>query len=324
LKKIIHISCPASSIEDLLNSNLASIRLRCGLIFNQFKTKNYLFDYSFDLLKKNRIDIFLVTKLSEYNLQNIFNEVLIAKSNNTKIVVDYTDHILSNLTSKRSVVYQKIFSVADEAIVSSKLLKDYLSNFFKKKITVIEDCIEVPILKFSIKEKLTKSILWFGHLSNLKYLIKFLLNFKYSEKINFFILVNQPHVAKNSFINNTFPSNFNIMIDEWSLDRQIEYSQICDICIIPSDVNDERKNGVSSNRLLTALSMGLPTAANKIDSYLDFKDFFTNIENFNNLLHLIENTNDYASIVDEAQKNILSQFKPEYLSNKWKLLFDSL
>lgn len=64
---------------------------------------------------------------------------------------------------------------------------------------------------------------------------------------------------------------------EWSIDTMREAAQQSDVCLIPSDTQDPRKMAVSANRLITALALGLPTAADRLESYAEFGEYFTDI-----------------------------------------------
>ena len=51
----------------------------------------------------------------------------------------------------------------------------------------------------------------------------------------------------------------------------INTAKFCNLCIIPSDPNDLKKAVVSSNRLITALALGLPTGLPILTNSQGFK-----------------------------------------------------
>jgi cullin 3 len=98
--------------------------------------------------------------------------------------------------------------------------------------------------------------------------------------------------------------------------NMIEASKLCQGCLIPSDFNDSRKAGASSNRLITAFALGLPVIADVLESYAPFKDYFHDIQDtplseFNKQLAL------YSRKIELAQETIVPMFRQEVLAQKW-------
>ena len=90
----------------------------------------------------------------------------------------------------------------------------------------------------------------------------------------------------------------------------------CDLCIIPSDPNDPRKAGVSSNRLLTALALGLPTAADMMDSYKPYAQFFTDIRG-PEFSQLLQDPTQFHDRVLAAQAGPVMEHSMEKIGAKW-------
>jgi hypothetical protein len=93
------------------------------------------------------------------------------------------------------------------------------------------------------------------------------------------------------FLNKTpilIPKNLYIQTGIWSSEKMVSAAKLCDIAIIPSDPNDIKKSSVSSNRLITALALGLPTAADTMNSYKEFSNYFIDIRSkkFHDLLKI--------------------------------------
>ena len=110
-----------------------------------------------------------------------------------------------------------------------------------------------------------------------------------------------------------------IELTEWSLQTMIDAAKISHGCLIPSDLNDPRKSGASSNRLITAFALGLPVSADLLESYAPFSEYFHNIREaplsiFNKKLAL------YLKYVNIAQETIVPIFSEESLAQKWKSL----
>jgi hypothetical protein len=109
----------------------------------------------------------------------------------------------------------------------------------------------------------------------------------------------------------------------WSLDAMRFYSNYCNVCVIPSDPKDPRKAGVSSNRLISALSLGLPTAASYVESYLEFSEYFTNLES-REFLNLLKNPNLANFKTLEAQEKIVSKFSFAEIGSQWDVFLSSI
>ena len=119
------------------------------------------------------------------------------------------------------------------------------------------------------------------------------------------------------------PSNLTLEVRTWSIDEMIHTAKICDLAIIPSDPNDPQKAGVSSNRLITALALGLPTAADIISSYKEFNEFFIDIRS-KQFLNLLNNPDYFHSQVFKAQKEIVPLFFQDIICQKWIDFFSKL
>lgn len=100
-------------------------------------------------------------------------------------------------------------------------------------------------------------------------------------------------------------------------------ADLCDLCIIPSDPRDRRKAGVSSNRLLTALALGLPTAADRLDSYIEHESYFADIRSpqFEGML---ENPAAWHEAVRAAQSGPLKAYGEMEIGRRWLNLIDDL
>ena len=103
----------------------------------------------------------------------------------------------------------------------------------------------------------------------------------------------------------------------WSIPAMQSAAGISHACIIPSDAADIKKAGASSNRLITALAMGLPTLAEGLSAYNEFENYFDQIRE-------VKISNFFKSIVQssdkvfEAQQIVIPEFLSENLCRKWK------
>ena len=322
--KAIHWLIPYDnpSSDTPFNSNLASIRLRLGCLLRQ---KNY--EVTFGNNIPNNPYALVIGKIGSSNSntrENLWiNQIGEQKKQGARIILDYTDDHL-NFESPMTSFYEKSLSYLDAAITSSPYLASKLKQKSTISIEIIPDAIEVPIFKPKIREDSSRNIFWFGHASNINYLINFISKWRnLKQKATLFILTNeQGAVIFNQTKFNT-DKNLSIHIGLWSIQAMINTSKFCDLIIIPSDPSDPKKAGVSSNRLITALALGLPTAASLMGSYKDYAQYFTDIDS-EKFIELIDNPDKFHNQVLEAQDKIIPQFTQEAISQRWINFFKKL
>ena len=323
-KKTIHWLIPYDnpSLETVINSNLASIRLRLGSLIRQKKL-----DVTFGNNIQNNPSALVIGKIgtSSNNMrENLWvNQIEEQKRMGTKIVLDYTDDHL-NFKSPMTSFYEGSLAYINTAITSSTFLADKLKQKSKISVEIIPDAIEVPIFKPKIRENDSRNILWFGHASNINYLIEFINTFKnMKQKTTIFILTNEQGVNIFNQTKFNIDKSLSIQLGLWSIQAMINTSKVCDLIIIPSDPNDPKKAGVSSNRLITALALGLPTAASVMESYKEYNEYFTDIDS-EKFIELIDNPDKFHLQVLEAQNRIIPQFTQEAIGQKWINFFEKL
>jgi hypothetical protein len=100
----------------------------------------------------------------------------------------------------------------------------------------------------------------------------------------------------------------------------IDASKVSHGCLIPSDLNDPRKSGASSNRLITAFALGLPVSADLLESYAPFSSYFHNIRK-EPLSIFFKNFALYLEKVGIAQGTIIPMFSEGVIAQKWRNLF---
>ncbi len=98
-------------------------------------------------------------------------------------------------------------------------------------------------------------------------------------------------------------------------------ANLCDACIIPSDNGDLKKSGASANRLTTSIALGLPTMAENLSSYSEFDRFYTDIKS-EPISRFFANKEEELKKVKLAQTEILPNFRPEIIADKWMIYFN--
>ncbi len=233
------------------------------------------------------------------------------------IALDYTDNHL-DFRSDLSNFYQDILPLVDYYICPTLYLLKSLYRRQARPSFVIEDGIEQECIRPRISgARARKRILWFGHESNLQYLIE-LLDTPFAHETTYeLMIVSGPRAPE--FLSRTdqcrrFQSR--ILYTPWSTRALVEASKSCQLCIIPANANDPRKAGASSNRLITSFALGLPTAADRIESYSKFERFFVDLRT-PHFKELLRNPNDFHSMVRNAQDEVVPYFLPESIGKQW-------
>lgn len=313
---------PYCTLDTALKSNLASVRLRAALSAEKFTERGYKVNFC-DGGENITPEILFIGKFNHSTDEQRFNRwidyINLCKNNGTRIIIDYTDNhaYADNLMGD---FYKKILPLSDMIICSSNKLAEYIKSLKYNHYTIIEDPIEYKFIKPINKENLIRRALWFGHASNLGYFLDFLLKLKkYTLPIEFVALTNVYPMANELVekLNSFLPKNIDVNFVEWSHQNMLDAASISDFCIIPAGINDSKKNGASSNRLLTALTLGLPVLADPLDSYLEFEKYFTklNLENFANFNDgkIEYNFNNILL----AQSLIMAKYTSEAIAKKW-------
>ena len=322
----IHWLIPYDNLteESIVNANLASIRMRLGSAILSSKQTNLSISFGQNIIDADFVVIGKIGATNNSLREDLWlNQIEQQKKLGKKIILDYTDDHL-NFESPMTSFYERSLPYLNAAITSSTFLADKLMQKIKCFTEIIPDAIEVPIFKPKIKENVSKNIFWFGHASNINYLIKFISKWRnLKQKTTLFILTNEQGVVIFNQTKFNIDKNLSIQLGLWSIQAMINTSKFCDLIIIPSDPNDPKKAGVSSNRLITALALGLPTAACVMESYKEYDQYFTDIDT-EKFIELIDNPDKFHNQVLEAQDKIIPQFTQETIGQKWINFFEKL
>ena len=324
--KSIHWLIPYDNLteESIVNANLASIRMRLGSAILSSKQTNLSINFGQNIIDADFVVIGKIGAANNKLREDLWlNQIEQQKKMGKKIILDYTDDHL-NFESPMTSFYERSLPYLNAAITSSTFLADKLMQKIKCFTEIIPDAIEVPIFKPKIKENVSKNIFWFGHASNINYLIKFISKWRnLKHNTTLFILTNEQGVVIFNQTKFNIDKNLSIQLGLWSIQAMINTSKFCDLIIIPSDPSDPKKAGVSSNRLITALALGLPTAACVMESYKEYDQYFTDIDS-EKFIELIDNPDMFHNQVLEAQDKIIPQFTQEAVGQKWINFFEKL
>jgi glycosyltransferase involved in cell wall biosynthesis len=310
----------AKTLCELQNSNLASIRLRTAVSLEALVNHGSSCIVT-DGSQYQNTDLIIAGKIdyaSDPSRPSRWLEYLSeGKRRGAEILIDYTDNHLCQESAAASF-YKESFSITDRIITSSEALRREAKKYFSGDIVVIEDPIEVEIQAPKQKTNQFPNALWFGHASNLRYLISYLEKVTRNSLRNLTALSNfenSPFLTKN-LVNAAKSANIALKIIPWSNENLIKHSKTCDVCILPAGINDDRKKGASLNRLLTALALGIPTAAHVLESYLKFGEFFFDLSS-GDYPDFIRRFDEYHAKTAHAQTIIKRDYTKNILGSTW-------
>ncbi len=302
-------------------SSLASIRLRSAVGIDALQVANLPVDYGESI--SSGVKVVIVGKIGSHDIFNRaaswHKQISYAKKDGALIFLDYTDHHLGFDSPMRDF-YRSILPLVDQCIASSDYMSLLLREQYSGPITVIEDAVEIPLIK--PKESLCTqpaTALWFGHASNINYLIEFINSSRlFLNGSNLIVLSNE--VGLNILSKTTLCVNSptQIKFGLWSPDLMLNASRVADFCIIPSSLSDSRKLGASSNRLMTAFALGLPTAADNLPSYLKYSDYYVDIRS-SDFFNFAINPLMFGRVIN-AQNKLLQEFSFEKIGSNWLTL----
>ncbi len=315
---------PARNLQELESSNLASVRLRTSVGIKAALALGYKSTLS-DGRTTSRAKHVVVGKIDYVSdatrparwLQRLST----LKELGTHVIVDYTDHHLSTQTPAADF-YRLALPLADTIVTSSRKLCEHVFDHTGRESVMIDDPIELQIQPPKALEQQTRTLLWFGHASNLPYLLEYLLDRYRSRTDRRLIIMTNLHPLPEPYIralDAPHLEGLDIHVIPWKLEDMPTVAGLADVCIIPAGVNDPRKSGASANRLITALALGLPVAADQLDSYLPLKDYFSDLRT-TDIDTLLDHPEASFPAVLAAQRVIGSEHTIDAAKKHWQQL----
>jgi hypothetical protein len=154
--------------------------------------------------------------------------------------------------------------------------------------------------------------LWFGHPTNIIYLIEFLRKFENSKIEKLTIVTSKLNQKDQEFIK-SLNKKIKYEFYEWEINFYQKKKLKCNISLIPSDTSDGRKNGVSNNRLITSIALGLVPVVTIVDSYKEYSEYLLNIDEITSAEKYV----NINSLLIKKQKQILENYKSDVIQKKW-------
>jgi hypothetical protein len=308
---------PFDNIHALYATPLASLRLRAGALLSVLPAHTAL---TAGPIIPPQAQVCVIGKIGVADLLNRQAQWLDQiHSFKGPVVLDFTDDHLT-VASKMSDFYVQALAKSQLAVCSSSWLQAQLSKVFSGPVHVIADAIECPIIPPKSKLADTLQVLWFGHSTNLPALIDFLPSLPQALTVH--ILTNTKGIQQIQGLMD-HPNGLTLVPAIWSPTGMVKTALKCQMCIIPVGLDNAKKAGVSSNRLLTALALGLPTSADVADSYGEFRNDFADLRSAE-FTDMLISPESWHSRVQSAQAHTLPAYTFPKLGQQWLKLLQSL
>jgi hypothetical protein len=301
--------------NEVLTSSLASTRLRAGPSVGHLPADCSM---SFGDHAPDHASLLLIGKYAPNDPsrhQRWMQAIEHTRARGGKVWVDYTDHHLGAETDK-SAFYREVMRQADGAICPSLRIQAELKKFWSGPTEIIEDANDLPLLPPKSALSNPRTLMWFGDPYNLNYLYLAFGIFPRTIPLRLVIVSKPPApewIARNAA---HAPGNMTFQYCPWSVESMVHTARLADACVIPADPADPRKSGASANRLISALSLGLPVAADLLDSYREFAEHFVDLrsEGFHDL---VTDPLKYREMVLQAQGRVVPRFSTDTLGKTW-------
>lgn len=325
----LHVLVPNfhASIESLERNSLASVRLRSALMARAAERLGWRvtvcerFDTLPDYLYVGKIGAHDIERRQPLWLQYIKN----VKANGSTVIIDYSDHHLG-IDSAMKEFYKNAIIHADTWVTPSVEMTQRLKPMCSGTICEIPDPCEIDHISPRAAGPAPWRALWFGSHVNIRYLTAFL-----GEKRNLRNLREINIVTNNNGFQQLVTWRRSIASDialpptrvfDWSLPNLLQAAASSDIALIPSDPFDPRKAGVSENRLITSLQLGLTTVACPMPSYLPYQHLFVPIsENWPQELSIFDRTRMRQS---DDLIELSRLFSKESVTARWTQLLEAV
>lgn len=305
------------SYDAVTTSPMASQRLRAGCMMRSAKehlaivTAGCNIPPNCDSLIVGKIGIARIHQLEDQWLESISQYHASGK----QVFLDFTDNHLDCHT-EMTHFYSEALKVVDHVVCSSDLLVSTVRKYFDGPIHLIPDPIEITPIPPKTTAFWPRTILWFGHSTNLPYLVDFLPMLQAKAPLRLIILSDSEGIEALERANVPRPDNLAIELRSWGKEAMLKAAAESDCCIIPSYPQDPRKAGASSNRLLTALALGLPTIASGLASYQPFAQYFNQL-NSNESINVIIDPCAFSKQVLRAQDLVIPKYTMESVGAEW-------
>ena len=253
------------------------------------------------------------------------------KRKKVPIAIIYSDHVEEWYPSTREL-YKDFLHLSDHIIFPCTAIQKKCLKWVPaiKSFSIIEDPWQVKQRPFNTKTGNEINALWFGHHTNLPFMLNLLNDLKkYSlatkTHINLNLLTSQHGLNKyrkfiNKFSNlDTFKINC-IIWNEHDQPFQLECElEKATFSLIPSDPKNPHKSSASHNRLVDSVRAGCITIASPLESYIELSKVALIGPNLIELLHYANQQKQrLAEKYNSNRTKYLKRFSPEFNKYCWE------
>lgn len=314
---MIHFMVPSlAGQENLRNTNLASTRLRIAIAAEAIEIQGHKFFFG-ERINAEICKVVVVGKIGANEIETRaplwISEIRRCRSRGAKIILDYTDNHIGN-RSKMEIFYLEALVLSDRIIVPSEKMVESLPEKFRCNCKVIPDGIEYPCSR--AKEGYRRNAIWFGHGTNVSYLLESFGRYRLTEDFES-ITVCTDSRYRDFVLSAAMVSRIpKVHFIEWSVTNLRDALRDAGFAYLPVGINDPKKSGAGPNRLLTALSFGLPVFTQNLCSYSEFREYYFDLDASDYQL-TVDLLSDGRKRARRAQQKIIPNFSFMQLGNKW-------
>lgn len=315
-----HPSMRNFSSNELERHNLASVRLRAGPFSWCLDKGSATYQVSFgEVIESGGLDVLIIGKIGADNSTGRFEKwsSIITKTSLSggKVILDFTDDHLGSKT-QMTTFYEWAVHRADAFVASSEHLLQRILSVRELPGKIIEDAVEFSVR--APKMGLTNpepTLFWFGHSTNINSLANGLNAIYCDKKFRLHVMTNDVGLQLLRASSVSWDKFINPIATTWSVGGLERVASECDLVFIPT-ASESRKKGVSTNRLITSLTLGLPTFAGDFDSYRKFKDYFSPVEDLSSKETERLISEGYQKVI-KAQKTICQDYTFDKIGRIW-------
>jgi hypothetical protein len=314
----LHFMAPGVKTADQLYcSNLASTRLRIAVPARYVSSRPDVLCSFGEQIPDVKLDALLVGKIGANNIEVRANEwlaqIVRLRERGVKIILDYTDnHLTTN--SVLSAFYTRAVHLATDITVPSEEMRLAMHSNLPVRVSVIPDALEYA----SNQPRETGSMngIWFGHGSNLPYLIDYLRSNNQTSEIDSLTVCSDLNALKFIEAERAGLGLRRLGLIPWSIENLRIAMSSADFALLPVGMNDPRKSGAGPNRLLTALAHGVAVFTQRLSSYAPLSAYFFDIDTLKGGLTL-ENVIKGKAMAKIAQERVIPNYQPKVLAGEW-------
>ena len=259
--------------------------------------------------------------------------ISILKSQSIPILVNYSDNLAAPSNSSVAKLYRSMLWHADAVIYPCQAMqylgKPWLNPNHPAREWIIEDPWQVDEQPYRpLKSDEPCRIIWFGHSSNLQYLLKELpeilasCNAHLSFELSILSDSGTQKKVKQQIEKLPRCRPWTLRCIPW--DNKSQPGQLAEelsrahIAIIPSDVQDTRKLAASHNRAVDAIQAGCMVIASPLPSYQELKKLLLLSEDFAGTINAgIQHYSRLTKKWQTHRKKHLERFSPTSNRSKW-------